>query len=144
MTPPSTLAHPQVGTLERELHLNQVSAPCIIHLGPRLRIEAWQALGADKVLLQAISKGIKSPITQIPAPCFKDLPQEDAQKLLPTISDYINRGAIRLLTPEEYEKTKYWVPVFPVTKRDSTEVRMITNLRALNECQLNRHHKAES
>ena len=61
-----------------------------------------------------------------------------------TIGEYLASGAIRSLTPSEIKRTKFWIPIFTRPKKDSAKLRLITDLRILNLCHQNPHHKAEN
>ena len=49
-----------------------------------------------------------------------------------TIKEYVEIGVLRQLSEKEAASTKYWVSTFGRQKHDSTDVRMITDLRPLN------------
>jgi hypothetical protein len=119
----------------------QITGP--LYNGPRQRISAWQACGADKVLLQAILKGIKSPLTQVPLPLDQPPSFADIPHLQEIIDDNIAQGALRPLTNLEMSRTHHWVPIFCRPKKDGG-FRMITNLVKLNRCQATPRFKGDS
>ena len=56
--------------------------------------------------------------------------------------EYCSTGAMRQLTTEEEARTRYWVPVFTRQKKDdSNKVRVITDMRDLNQCHGVQRHK---
>ena len=102
-------------------------------------------MGADKALQSAIQHGVKAPLNAVPAPKpHRNLTQKEINAMTTTIGEYCAQGAIRLLTPEETERTKVWTPIFPREKKDSQKVRIITDLRELNLCQNIPKHKADT
>ena len=114
------------------------------HLGPRSRLSAWRALGADNVLLSALERGIKAPLKQVPLPLHRPCSRQDIQDLMPTIQEYLDTGAIQEMSLQDAALTKYWVPIFPRPKKDDDKVRMITDLRSLNACCPAPRHRAET
>jgi hypothetical protein len=115
-------------------------------MGIQQRIDSWTELGADKVLIQAIKKGVKAPLSQIPTPDHsqkqtqaKNIPHYES--LMQTIGEYCQTGAIRALNKEEADRTRYWIPVFGRPKRDSDKISLITDLRGLNKCHKVIQHK---
>ena len=81
-----------------------------------------------------VNKGTSSAVPQV----------KNEEKLHDTIGDYLQSQAIRLLKPHEVSTTQTWTPIFGVEKRDSTKVRIITDLRILNKCCRTPHHKPET
>ena len=110
--------------LQFEMQQNLHAANRCQHLGPIDNINRWIDLGADRVLLQAIRKGIRAPMHQIPAPNTQNTKnlggsgKSEQQSLMTTIGEYLSTGAVRALTDEEFRRTRYWVPVFPRLKKD--------------------------
>jgi len=108
--------------------------------GVRDHIQDWQELTSDKILLQAIRKGVKAPMNTFPHP---HMPRgcPTSKELTETIGEYWTTGAIRKMDKEEEDRTKFWVPIFGREKKDSTKIRLITDLRRLNECHnVQQHH----
>ena len=74
-------------------------------------------------------EGVRLPMRGTPGPNKKR--QADAV-LNDTIKEYKDIGVLRQLSEKEANSTKYWVSTFGRQKHDSTDVRMITDLRPLN------------
>jgi hypothetical protein len=143
-SPLLTLGCKQVGNkLKHVMDRNNTDTPNCPYMGPRQNIQNWEKLGADPVLLQAIKKGAKSPLNCTPAPKTARRTPE-AEQVMTTIGEYLEDGTIRTLTQEEENRTRYWVPVFGRKKKDSTKIRLITDLRDLNNCHNTPKHKAET
>ena len=72
---------------------NVSNLPQIPWEGPLERIGAWQAVGADGVLLQAIKTGVNSPLFGVPG---SNVPRRTPQegKILETIGDYLDGGVL--------------------------------------------------
>ena len=122
-----------VDSFQASLETNGVELPNCPFLGPRKCLANWQVLGADKVLLEGIKKGVSAPLHQVPKTnCPRATP--NPQEVEKALADYLQTGAIKKLCPRKVERTKYWVPIFPRPKKDSEKVRVITDLRALNQC----------
>ena len=121
---------------------NQAQAPTCQYLGPRLKIQAWEQLGANKVLLHVLRHGVKAPLRQTP-PQNHPRPQF-SPSLEATIVEYLETAAIRELTQVELNRTRHWTPIFPREKKDSHKVRMITDLQQLNQCHDVKKHRAET
>jgi hypothetical protein len=68
----------------------------------------------------------------------------DHHQLSQTIGQYLENGTITKMLPEQRENTRYWVPIFGRQKKGSDKVRLITDLRAVNQCQHVPHHKTEN
>ena len=122
-------------SLQNALDNNAKQAPqCPFH-GPRNRLSEWKAMGADPVLLEALRKGVNSPLYGKPS----TQPRREVRHLheIQTITgEYLQRGVLRKLTDAESQRTKTWTPVFGRPKKFSDKVRLITDLR-----ELNRHHQ---
>ena len=121
---------------------NQKQAPSCPFLGPRQCLPAWVELGVDKVLLTGIARGVAAPLHGIPAPNHAK-PGPWSKEVGETIGDYLRTGVIRELHATERARTNFWVPTFPRAKKDGG-IRLITDLRRLNDCQRVRHHKSET
>ena len=98
------------------------------------------------MLLMAIRKGIKAPLSQTPAPSnpthqLQANHKQHFNSLMETIGEYCQTGAVRALTNQGMNRTRYWVPIFARPKKDSTKIRLITDLRELNKCHSIQHHK---
>lgn len=123
---------PRGESILHALETNAKQMPKIPFLGPRQKVAKWRELGADPVLIRGIKKGVQAPIHKIPQesrppPIFPD------PALMETIGQYLQDGVIKALEPEKAKKTKTWTPIFPVPKKDSGKIRVITDLRKLNE-----------
>ena len=62
-----------------------------LHLGIRQRLHHWEALGADKTLLQVLKHGVKSPLQQVPGPLNKPTKPEEFEKLQEIIQEYVTK-----------------------------------------------------
>ena len=101
-------------------------------MGPRSRLTDWETLGADKIVLQAIKVGVRLNLQQLPpptphAPCLSPALEDQMQ-------EYIAMGVARPLTLLESQNTRCWVHTFGREKPHSPKVRIITNLKPLNQC----------
>ena len=131
--------------LEEALQQNALTSQNCQWLGPRSAIEKWQALTTDKILLQAIQKGVRAPLHSFPKPNTKSVRTcKQHPEIDKTIGEYLANQAIRLLNPQEIQSSKYWVPIFSREKKDSDKVRLITDLRDLNECHNIQKHKPQT
>lgn len=61
-----------------------------------------------------------------------------------TIGEYCQQNVVKPLDREKADRTRYWVPIFPVPKKGSDKLRLITDLRALNQCHQVPRHRGES
>lgn len=146
---PSPLQHlgnQTVGTLSQSLDKNILTTPNCPYLGPRQCIQQWQQLGADKVLIQGIMKGVRAPLHSVPPPlpAGRDKSHPFGEQMTKTIGEYLANGIIRPLTATESQNTRHWVPTFPRPKKDSDKIRIITDLRQLNNCHQVPKHKQET
>lgn len=129
LCPQRTLACNHVG-ISQELEANNLRTQGVPFLMVRQNVDQWIALGASKVLTSAITHGVKALIHGAPSP--SDIPPKQPLKLQAAIQEYIQQGVIKPLPKEVEARTHHWVPIFPVDKRDSDKVRLITDFRALN------------
>jgi hypothetical protein len=132
-SPQQGLGSQSVGTLSEVLDRNALSSPTFPFMGPRKKIQAWIALGADNVLLQVLKKGINAPLHAVPQPRAARK-YHNEESLTTTIGEYLEAGIIRELTKEEKKRTKFWIPTFGREKKDNHKIRLITDLRQLNNC----------
>ena len=114
------------------------------HLQLRQRISAWEGITQDKVLLHAIEKGVRAPLRSIPPPNNNKVMYSTSPELATTIMDYLEAGVITKLGMTQAQRTKYWVPIFTRPKKDSDKVRMITDLRELNQCHTIEKHRPQT
>jgi hypothetical protein len=110
----------------RELQTKYIPA-C---LGPRQNISEWESLGADKTLIRVIKHGVKLPLVGTPAP---NHPRAVQTELLPTLEEYAALGVLQPLSSTQIIHTKYWVHTFSRPKANSHKLRLITNLKPLNQ-----------
>eukprot|EP01012_Entosiphon_sulcatum_P046348 TRINITY_DN6222_c0_g1_i4.p1 TRINITY_DN6222_c0_g1~~TRINITY_DN6222_c0_g1_i4.p1 ORF type:complete len:774 (+),score=36.90 TRINITY_DN6222_c0_g1_i4:657-2978(+) len=96
----------------------------------RDRIEEWRSLTTNETLLTAIRNGVTVPLTKVPGP-MKGHVKGPVESELLRLRDL---GVLRQLSREEVRRTRTWTPTFAVPKKDSEKVRMVTDLRALNQC----------
>ena len=131
-------------TVVEALRRNQKGTPVsCAYLGPLQSLPKWEALGADKVLLQGIAHGVQAPLHSIPKPLPpRTFPEHPS--MTTTIGEYSHEGAIRGLTSDEAARTRYWVPIFPREKAHSDKIRIIHNLRELNCCHQVPRHRSEN
>ena len=133
------------GNLSPALEENVQHAHNCQWLGVRSALAKWQALTKDTMILQAIAKGVRAPLHSFPKPNTEKLrtckPHPEITK---NIAEYLQSQAIRLLNPQEIQSTNYWVPVFGREKKDSEKVRLITDLRDLNNCHNIQQHKPQT
>jgi len=61
-----------------------------------------------------------------------------------TLQEYLQAGAVRVLSKAEASRTQTWTPVFAIPKRDSPKYRVITDLRHVNSCCPAFHHKPQT
>ena len=109
--------------------------------GVRDKLPKWEEICQDSMLLQAIKQGARAPIHAVPKPNMHLPPCPVDPQLTKTIGEYCAEGAMRELSRNDIRNTRYWVPIFGATKKDSHKVRLITDLRALNECHdIQKHH----
>ena len=136
----------KIGNLQQALVTNKISVQNCQWLGVRSRIHHWEKITSDSLLLSAITHGVRAPLHSLPNPneCTTRVcqPQPEIEK---TIAEYVATQAIRPLDKETEQRTKYWVPIFGREKKQEVggnhKVRLITDLRDLNECQdIQSHH----
>ena len=138
-SPPACLSPLCITPLPAAFQAN-ASLDGVQHLLLRDRLPAWAALGADKALLHAIKHGVKAPMHSFPAPQNQPPPPHQVSALQETLQEYVEQGAVRPLSPEEFARTRYWVPIFGREKKEGS-LRLITNLRRLNACAAVPHHR---
>ena len=138
-----TLGKSLDGRVSLAMDRNQQGAPNCPFLGPRQCLPAWRTMGADPVLLHCIERGVNAPMHRVPAPNQPRAPPPDPQ-LMATIGEYLEQGVVRRLTRGETKRTRAWIPIFAIPKKDSGAIRLITDMRALNACHDVQKHKAES
>jgi hypothetical protein len=115
------------------------------YLLPRHRLPAWEAITKDKVLLKALEKGVKAPLTSIPQPNNMTTRKTPIQaELTATIGEYLADGVITKLTEQQTQNTRYWIPIFGRQKKDSGKLRLITDMRDLNACHNIEHHRPQN
>ena len=95
-------------------------------------MQDWEALGADKIVLQAIRVGVRLNLQYLPpptphTPCLSPALEDQ-------MAEYIAMGVARPLTPLEAQNTRCWVHTFGREKPHSLKIRIITNLKSLNQC----------
>jgi hypothetical protein len=101
-------------------------------LGPRKCISVWEALGADQTILKVIRQGVRLSLTCLPPPTPRT--PMLLQELENQMEEYIQLGVARPLTQMETQSTRCWVQTFGREKPNSSKVRIITNLKPLNQC----------
>ena len=146
-SPPSMLGQ-EVGkqstmSVRQAMDRNQQCCPRCPFQGPRKNIDYWKKIGADNVLIQGILKGVAAPLHQVPKQ-QSPMQANGEDQLQPTIMEYLETNAIRPLTKEEVDRTRSWIPIFPREKKESKKVRMITDLRNLNNCHHVPRHRSEN
>ena len=126
-----------------EVSKNQSLHPQITWQGPQSRLAAWKKLGADRVLLKAISEGVRAPMKARPPPRQRVKEVSDP-RVTETIGEYLQSGAVRKLSHAEAMATRQWTPTLTREKKDSGKIRLITDLRDLNRCHTVPKHRAET
>ena len=148
----------QGATLLQALDRNNQSTPSCPYMGPRQHIANWKLLMSDPVLLQGIAKGVKAPMHSVPGPKpprqYKVNAIANGKKVnaianwteatAAAVQQYLDKGVLQPLSEDVQSRVRYWVPVFPRPKGNSGKVRLITDLRDLNNCHNAPHHKQET
>ena len=98
----------------------------------REKIEAWKQIGASKVVVQAIQKGVHLHFQEKPAPQTREHKDQRKQEVRAAIQELEEAGVLQRLTKEEIQRTRTWTPIHAIPKKDSTSWRLITDLRHLN------------
>ena len=93
--------------------------------------------------MEGILNGVSAPLHTVPPQNRPRFVRTDPS-LMKTIGEYLTEGVIKELDPPTAARTKSWVPVFPREKKDSQKVRLITDMRALNQCHHVPRHRGES
>ena len=60
-----------------------------------------------------------------------------------TIGEFLATRAMIKLTRDEASRTKVWTQVFGRAKKESSKIRLITDLQHLNQCHQVPRHKAK-
>ena len=101
-------------------------------MGPRARLQQWrEVVQADPTLLKVISQGVRLPLNHIPPPNPRSPPMP--LDLSSVVQKYTDLGVIRPLSASEVLRTQNWVQTFGRPKPNSSELRLITDLRPLNQ-----------
>ena len=95
------------------------------------------------MLLRCIERGVNAPMRKVPAPKFPRAQPPDPQ-LMATIGDYLEQGVLREMSHVETKRTRPWIPIFSIPKKEGNSVRLIADRRELNACHDLQRHKAES
>ena len=111
------LLHTKTNNLTALLQQNNSQTPQCTWMGPREHLNEWTQLGADKVLLQAIRKGVKAPMFTIPKSQRHPKTAQLTQATQETITEYLSTGAIRPLTDQVWEHTHQWTPTLTREKK---------------------------
>ena len=97
----------------KDLEENNSKATQCQWQGIRDNLQHCQDITQDKILLQAIQHGVNAPLQDFPNPNIRNLRNRPAQKeITDTFGEYLQTNALRPLTAEELQQTKYWVPIF--------------------------------
>ena len=136
----STECEAQIRRAVEENERLQVVDPCPAE-GVRAAVRHWRELGASESVCYIIEKGVKLRLHKLPP---VTPPQTAPAQLDEALREYAELGAMRRLTADEVATTKQWVRAFPRQKRDTGKVRLITNLKPLNQCFKTPHFKADS
>ena len=87
----------------------------------------------DKTIIKVIKHSMDIPFVQIPQPL--DLPpQGELGPLTSAINESIRAGAVRPLAKSKARRTKHWIPMSVVKKRDSGKSRLISQFNKLSTC----------
>eukprot|EP01012_Entosiphon_sulcatum_P030929 TRINITY_DN3850_c0_g1_i11.p2 TRINITY_DN3850_c0_g1~~TRINITY_DN3850_c0_g1_i11.p2 ORF type:complete len:250 (+),score=47.67 TRINITY_DN3850_c0_g1_i11:112-861(+) len=93
----------------------------------------WESISSDSVLLRVIRKGVQLKLKKKPKPRKARTMASQPEKLQEAIDQMAAKAVIRPLTTKETLATRFWTSVFDCPKRDSDKVRVITDLRPLND-----------
>ena len=139
---PSSQTMQMTGQLSKDLEENHSKANQCQWQGIRDNLQHRQNITHDTILLQAIQHGVKAPLQYFLNPNTHKLRNFPAQQeITETIGEYLKTKALRPVTAKELQQTKYWVPIFGRAKKGSEKVRLITDLRDLNQCHnIQQHH----
>ena len=108
--------------------------------GVQNRIQQWERLTQDNILLEAIRHGVRLPLTRIPA----RQPARTAVVAVPKLHALASRGILRLLSQEEIQRTNTWTPTFGIPKPHSSDIRLINDMRNVNSCFPVPHYKQDT
>lgn len=115
--------------LELAVHLNSD----LNEVKPFERVNAalnrWKTITKDVQLLQVLQHGLQIPLQRMPPP----RPCVQRGEVQTAVQELLRKGAVKLLSVEQASRTKCWIPVFTVPKRDSNDFRFITDLRVVND-----------
>ena len=113
-------------------------------LSVRQALPLWGQICSDQELLRAIEKGVHLPLHSIPRPLYRAAPKSQEQELENHVLDSVARGVCTEVSPEAAARTRFWVPIKGVPKRDSGKLRLITEFPALNQCYPCEKYKPDS
>ena len=111
-----------------------------LHLNVTQRASQWERIGCDTTLLQVIRHGIRIPLQHLPPMAGVPVSHLSDQGRL-AMDQAVQTGALRTMTTQEISRTKHWTPVFDIPKANSDKVRVISDLRKLNQCHQATHFK---
>ena len=113
-----------------------------LHLNVTKQISEWKKIGCDRTLLQIIQSGIRIPLQTLPPMAGIPISHLSAQGR-EAMDQAVKTGALRQMSQEEVRRTRHWTPVFDIPKPHSDKVRVISDLRKLNQCHQATHFKGE-
>ena len=85
----------------------------------RQALPCWRTITEDKNVLEAIEKGVDIPLTSVPGPHFRSPPAAQLSPLHDLVHKYLSQGVVERLPTKTLKKTKHWIPVKPIRKRQS-------------------------
>ena len=97
-------------------------------------MERWEAFTRDRVLLKAIERGVHLCLDHLPPPSNPTLPRSERKDIKAKLTELEQTGVTRRLTEQEFSETRHWTRIFLRDKKDSSDKRLITDLRPLNGC----------
>ena len=99
----------------------------------RAAVDEGELLTEDKAIIKVIKHGVEIPLVQIRQPL--DLPARgELGPLTSVINESTHAGAVRPLAKSKARRTKHWIPMSVVKKRESGKSRLITQFNKLNTC----------
>ena len=86
------------------------------------------------MLLKVITDGVVLPLTDFPRPYRRSTPRNQVAPLLQVMEEYRSEGTVARLPKAISQRTKFWTPAFIIPKKYSSKVRLISDMRTLNNC----------
>jgi hypothetical protein len=99
----------------------------------RAAVHRWEELAADSTTIKVIKHGVDTPLAQAPQPLGLP-PRGELGPLVSITKDSVRAGAVQPLAKSKARRTKHWVPMSVVKKKDSGKSRLISQFNKLNAC----------